>query len=261
MNDDDIISIIKAKSPKNEWERIGGGAQGELFKFTMNDGMYYVAKTALKGEDELKIESTLLEKLKGVGNGQCKNYLQCFVKALSVDNKYWLISGFIPGRPLLEEILETKNKYLSHSIIEQLVEGLKTLHESGIAHMDIKPENIMFDKKTNTIKYIDLGLSCLNGKFTCKSCGSLMYVPPEIMDKEKFTFEEAQKIDMWELGVTIFAWYTGKRFYDVPDKLLPLTQTGWRPYVLTSMICKTDIINQISEEYKFDMRNLLNMGS
>ena len=41
----------------------------------------------------------------------------------------------------------------------QVLTGLKFLHEKKMAHLDIKPENIMIDLYTNTFKIIDFGFS------------------------------------------------------------------------------------------------------
>lgn len=45
----------------------------------------------------------------------------------------------------------------------QIVLGLEYLHSNGIVHEDLKPENIVFEKKnSNLLKIVDLGLAKYN---------------------------------------------------------------------------------------------------
>lgn len=60
-----------------------------------------------------------------------------------------------------------KNKYripipICKRILYQILMGLKEIHQSGIIHRDIKPQNLLFDENF-TIKIADFGLSALSG--------------------------------------------------------------------------------------------------
>ena len=43
----------------------------------------------------------------------------------------------------------------------QILEGVEHLHTQGVCHRDMKPENLLLEKGTDTIKIIDFGLSNL----------------------------------------------------------------------------------------------------
>jgi len=106
-----------------------------------------------------------------------------------------------------DELIE-KNNW--NSIINQVIKGLRFLHDNKIAHLDIKPENILIDFRTTKIKIIDFGWS-YNFSETeeiNQLAGSRYYIAPEIMEIEfEFTKRKTyncRKADQFSLGMLIF---------------------------------------------------------
>lgn len=85
-------------------------------------------------------------------------------------------------------------------IIYNVCQGLDFIHKKYI-HADLKPENIMFNKKTNMAKIIDLGSTFPKGggkkHFYIQS---RYYRSPEVLLNLQFN----EKIDIWSIGC-IFA--------------------------------------------------------
>lgn len=73
--------------------------------------------------------------------------------------------------------------------------------------LDLKPENLLLDSNKN-IKINDFGLSNFMdpGAFLTTHCGSPLYSPPEILLECKYIGPE---VDMWAMGVILFAMTTG----------------------------------------------------
>lgn len=72
------------------------------------------------------------------------------------------------------------NEYLY--AFKNVFEGIKLLNENGIYHMDVKPDNIVFDNFHDPplFKLIDFGLSHTDANPPIKTLGSFKYIPPEM---------------------------------------------------------------------------------
>ena len=101
--------------------------------------------------------------------------------------------------------------------IAQMTEALIHLHKKHIMHRDIKPENILVGIH-GEIKISDFGWSVHapnNRRNTM--CGTLDYLPPEMIkpgSQENFYNE---KVDLWSLGVLTYEFLVGEApFEDTP---------------------------------------------
>jgi serine/threonine protein kinase len=92
-------------------------------------------------------------------------------------------------------------------IMADILGAIKYLHDQNIVHRDLKPENLLMgnDKDDADIKLADFGLATVAEKDNIlkTSCGTLTYVAPEILRKEKY----GRPVDMWALGVITYILY------------------------------------------------------
>ena len=65
-------------------------------------------------------------------------------------------------------------------LIKQIFETLQYIHKQGVAHRDIKLDNIMVDENMN-IKFIDFGFAARGNIYELKEMyGTKSYLAPEI---------------------------------------------------------------------------------
>ncbi|XP_039296993.1 serine/threonine-protein kinase Nek4 isoform X2 [Nilaparvata lugens] len=93
--------------------------------------------------------------------------------------------------------------------VQHVVEGLAYLHHRRIAHLDIKPQNLvlMGEFPHCDVKVCDFEISrvILDGSDIHEILGTPEYVAPEILHYEPITLAA----DMWSLGVTVYVLLTG----------------------------------------------------
>jgi aurora kinase len=101
--------------------------------------------------------------------------------------------------------------------IAQMAAALKYLHSKHVMHRDIKPENILVGQH-GEIKISDFGWSVHapnNRRQTM--CGTLDYLPPEMLNPGSKDNYYNDKVDLWSLGVLMYEFVVGEApFEDTP---------------------------------------------
>ena len=127
-------------------------------------------------------------------------------------NRYlYLIMEYINGISLLDFIQKQKNHRIDENICKelfyQIVKGILYCQNKNICHRDIKLENILIINN-KIIKIIDFGfaIKCNRDEYQEFFCGTLYYMPPEIVNKQKYIPFYS---DIWSLGVLLYTMIFG----------------------------------------------------
>ncbi len=101
----------------------------------------------------------------------------------------------------------------AQKIFTQLVGAVAYVHNCSCVHRDLKLENILLDKNEN-VKLVDFGFTReYEGKasYLQTFCGTVCYSAPEMLKGEKYAGE---KVDVWSLGIILYALLTGELPFD-----------------------------------------------
>lgn len=104
---------------------------------------------------------------------------------------------------------------LKCSIARQLFQSLQKIHDKGILHSDIKPQNITIDSK-GKVSLIDYGIAVKRNR---KGQFKPISLTPQFAGPETFGKETAtEKTDIWALGITLAEMELGKKVITVKKK-------------------------------------------
>ena len=163
-----------------------------------SDGIPVVVKLLRPGSDELRI----LEHLHSIKLSN--NPAIPLIGTLEFNLATFIV---LPTASPLD--LELKfGKLLSSTVVDlsrQLIAGVGFLHRHGIAHLDIKPGNIVVLR--NQLFIIDFDISvCVNDPDTLidRWCGTPQWMAPEIGHKDKpRNWYSPIRADLWSCGKTL----------------------------------------------------------
>lgn len=158
-------------------------------------------KTNQGGENRKYLEGEIMKDL------DHPNIVKCF-EVFENDENYFISQEYISGcnlrqylkrheGPLPEEIIAT--------IMKQLLLALAHLHDKGIVHRDVKPDNIFIStEKKFHLKLGDFGCALHKSNINSSTvAGTLTYMSPET-----FLSDIDEKVDIWSCGVVLYVLLT-----------------------------------------------------
>ncbi|XP_072912550.1 uncharacterized protein [Hemitrygon akajei] len=137
------------------------------------------------------------------------NIVQLF-ETLETENSYYMAMELCEGGDLMDRISEKKKleEREVRKYTRQILSAVEHLHRHAIVHRDLKIENFLLDENNN-VKIIDFGLSNTlkndSQELLNTQCGSPAYAAPELLAHKKY----GPKVDVWSIGVSMFAMLTG----------------------------------------------------
>mmetsp|Transcript_29938 Transcript_29938/g.79375 ORF Transcript_29938/g.79375 Transcript_29938/m.79375 type:complete len:543 (-) Transcript_29938:102-1730(-) len=128
----------------------------------------------------------------------------------------YLVLELCQGGELFDRIIEEGHLSERHAaiIMQQVFRAVHYMHDKGVCHRDMKPENFLFQHKApiegNTLKLIDFGIAHTFRKptdtFSTKT-GTPYYVAPEVLAHWS---NYGKEVDMWACGVIMYVLLSGR---------------------------------------------------
>lgn len=128
------------------------------------------------------------------------------------DNSLYIILDYLSGGPMSSKVKKngklaekTALRYLLH-----LLKGVNHLHDKGVMHRDLKPDNVMFRNETSDeLVIVDFGLASFVDvkEYIFSRCGTPGYVAPEVANLKDPKAKYSSICDVFSLGVILHLMY------------------------------------------------------
>ncbi|KAK7393741.1 hypothetical protein VNO78_22305 [Psophocarpus tetragonolobus] len=162
-------------------------------------------------------------------------------EVLATKTKIYLIVDFAPGGELFSKLSRRGRLHepLARRYFSQLVSALRFCHRHGVAHRDLKPQNLLLDA-AGDLKVSDFGLSALpehrlNGLLHT-ACGTPAFTAPEILRRVGY---DGGKADAWSCGVILYNLLAGHLPFDDSNIPAMWRRISRREYQLPPWISKS----------------------
>jgi len=206
-------------------EQIGVGGMAKVYKAKDKLLDRYVAIKILK--DQYAEDDEFLKKFNIEAQSAAKlshiNIVNVFDIGEDMYNGeriHYIVMEYVNGQTLKDLIVQ-EGKLSNHDIIDystQIAQALKTAHQAGIIHRDIKPQNILIDNY-GLLKVTDFGIARVSSNatitYTSSILGTVHYISPE-QAKGKIVDE---KSDLYSLGAVMYEMATGCVPFDADNSV------------------------------------------
>ena len=203
-------------------KRVGQGATAEVFKATSQEdpAAIPVAVKLMKDTETLDGQSKdrFQQEIKTSLSLNHPNLVKVYDWGESEDGRLYLATEFLEGETLRHILNQGEVDVLTVCrVLESVGSALSYLHQQGLVHRDVKPDNIFLTRKQE-IKLMDLGITKGDDSAPITRAGTAMGTPHYMAPEQARGFAVPAS-DQYSIGVMAFELLTGTRPYKGLDGL------------------------------------------
>eukprot|EP00013_Stygamoeba_regulata_P005442 CAMPEP_0177634064 /NCGR_PEP_ID=MMETSP0447-20121125/3172_1 /TAXON_ID=0 /ORGANISM="Stygamoeba regulata, Strain BSH-02190019" /LENGTH=421 /DNA_ID=CAMNT_0019135767 /DNA_START=161 /DNA_END=1426 /DNA_ORIENTATION=- len=195
---------------------IGQGAYSKVFKVIKKEtGEAFAAKQLKRTTlEKKKVHENLCTEVDCLRQVDHPNVVKLHHVMLE-SKMIWLVMEYLPGCDLFELVTNRSNTgYLPETFVRDIMRdvfgALVAMHSAGVAHRDLKPDNILWMEGRAVV--IDFGLADIltpGSKFST-FVGTPSFLAPEVVNGKPYTCA----VDNWSAGVTMYVCMAGYPPFD-----------------------------------------------
>ena len=182
--------------------QVGSGGMGSVYLAKKGENRYALKTCYNKDTESIKRFRREVRLMKSTIN---QNVIEVLDENLDIDDPYFIMP--LCDSSLSDAVDNGLDEDEKFEYVKQFCEGIKALHDSGIIHRDIKPNNALVLR--GGIKVSDLGL----GKFenrdstvltpTVATLGTPLYMSPEV-SKDQDGRNADKRSDIYSIGKLLY---------------------------------------------------------
>jgi len=139
---------------------------------------------------------------KQVQNTQKTHYKKSLIYTSHIIMEYAPYGNFAKVAPIISSL---KDEKLVRTYFHQLIEAIDYLHNEGVAHMDLKLDNLLLDENF-MLKIADFDTAFMKSDMGILGAGTRNYRAPEVKD---LSCADPFAADVYSAGVILFVLLTG----------------------------------------------------
>jgi serine/threonine protein kinase/Tol biopolymer transport system component len=192
-------------------EKLGEGGMGVVYKAEDTQLRRTVALKFLSSEtvDNEEVKARLIREAQAAASLEHPNV--CPIYGIhEEDGESFIVMAYVDGSALSEKIKERPlplDEAVNMAV--QIAEGLQEAHEHGVVHRDVKPANVMLDRK-GRVKILDFGLAAVADRTRLTKEGTTLGTPAYMSPEQAQGGKIDRRTDIWALGVILYEMLTGK---------------------------------------------------
>ncbi len=134
---------------------------------------------------------------------------------------HWLVMEYVEGSTLAQLVRDEGPLApdAAAPMLRQSADALAAAHAAGIVHRDVKPSNILVDRRRQ-VKLTDFGIARIATDATLTQTGLITGSPAYLAPELATGGRGDQAADVWSLGATAFHVLSGRPPYPVGDNVL-----------------------------------------
>ncbi|MFE3560073.1 serine/threonine-protein kinase [Streptomyces sp. NPDC059193] len=124
----------------------------------------------------------------------------------SEDGRPWIVMELVRGLSLAD-VLEAEgpmSPQRAAHLGEQVLAALRSAHESGVLHRDVKPGNVLIANDGRVV-LSDFGIASLEGSSAITMTGEVVGSPEFLAPERALGREPGSESDLWSLGIMLYA--------------------------------------------------------
>lgn len=192
----------------NIGEEIGRGRFGAVFRcYSRDSGEVFAVKSIDKTHltDDVDVACAVREaKLTQIAAAGNDHVVQIYA-AYEDESSIHLVMDLCDGGDLFDRIATGDGAPIAEgdaaAVMTEMMEALSVCHRRGVAHRDVKPDNVLFDGE-GRVRMADFGSAECFGEGTMMTgvVGTPYYVAPEVLAGRDY----GEKVDVWSAGVVMY---------------------------------------------------------
>lgn len=224
-----MVSDINGYKTKEEWF-LGKGTFGSVYK-AEKDGSFFAVKifqTELLKDEYKKFLDREIQALQKINHPNVVKLHEYGTFEDKGFEYFYILMDLVEGQRLSAYVGVADEKTVVN-LVKSVLSTLDHVHQQGVLHRDLKPDNIMVSTKGDPI-LLDFGLSKLIDYTsiiqTGEHAGTYYYMSPEqITDSKNID----ARSDYFSVGVILYQLLTGVKPFDAPNvpALINLIQTQY----------------------------------